>query len=109
MGTAPTQKCDCHVRVTVCKSCLPSYKVCNDFCPEKKKIQVVLLNKHEEEGEYTWDTDYVYHPENICDKHPKNKADDGSEDDDGTEIRKQAEQMGAEDDTYDDSTIDNEE
>ena len=109
LGTAPTQKCDCHVRVTVCKSCLPSYKVCNDFCPEKKKIQVVLLNKHEEEGEYTWDTDYVYHPENICDKHPKNKADDGSEEDDGTEIRKQAEQMGAEDDTYDDSTIDNEE
>ncbi len=109
-GTVPTQKCTCHVRVTLCKS---SNKVPNPDCPEKKKISVVLLVKNEDYSKYdgyprysggcnvsTWDTPYIYHPEEICDKHPKNKVNTDAGDDDAE--FEEAQHMGIEDDVYTD-------
>jgi len=81
-GTVPTEKCTCHVRVTICKK---SNKIARDECPEKKKKSVVLLIKDENyeyppewekilKDEYpfpitTSDTPYIYHPEELCDIH----------------------------------------
>ncbi len=81
-GTVPTEKCSSHVRVTICTK---SKKIARDNCPEKKKKSVVLLIKDENyeyppeweailKKEYkfpitTSDTPYLYHPDELCDKH----------------------------------------
>ncbi len=81
-GTVPTEKCTCHVRVEICTK---SKKIARDDCPEKKRKSVVLLIKDENyeyppeweeilKKEYpfpitTSDTPYVYHPDELCDKH----------------------------------------
>nr|MCR5418692.1 penicillin-binding protein [Lachnospiraceae bacterium] len=79
-GTVPTQKCNCHIRVDVCKK---SNKPAGPYCPKKKVVSKVLLLKNEyykinpRTGEpldppeviTTWDTPYIYHPDEICDKH----------------------------------------
>lgn len=92
-GTVPTEKCTCHVRVTICSK---SKKIAGDSCPEKKKKSVVLLVKDENyvyppeweailKKEYdfpikTNDSKHIYNPDEICDKHGK-KAKADSEDD----------------------------
>lgn len=116
-GTVPTQKCTCHVRVTICKS---SKKLATDSCPAKKTKSVVLLAKNEDYSKYdgfpgygggchvsTWDTAYVYNPEDVCDKHKAGGKDEPA--DDGGDINAtdedifgEAHQMGAEDDVYSD-------
>ena len=84
-GTVPTEKCTCHVRVTICSK---SKKIARDECPDKKKKSVVLLVKDENyeyppeweailKKEYKWpittsDSPYVYHPDELCDKHLPN-------------------------------------
>ncbi|MCR5767610.1 MAG: transglycosylase domain-containing protein [Lachnospiraceae bacterium] len=79
-GTVPTQKCNCHIRVDVCKK---SNKPAGPDCPKKKVVSKVLLIKNEyykinprtmqpydpPEIITTWDTPYIYHPDEICDKH----------------------------------------
>jgi len=81
-GTVPTEKCTSHVRVTICSK---SGKIARDECPEKKKKSVVLLVKDENyeyppeweeilKEEYplpitTADSPYIYHPDELCDKH----------------------------------------
>ena len=79
-GTVPTQKCTCHIRVNVCKK---SGKIATEYCPAKKVVSKVLLIKNEyykinpRTMEYydppeiitTWDTPYIYHPDDLCDKH----------------------------------------
>ncbi len=65
-GTVPTQKCTCHVMVTVCNK---TDKVAGEFCPERRKENRVLLIKEENYEEKTWDTPYIYHPDEVCDYH----------------------------------------
>ena len=79
-GTVPTQKCNCHIRVNICKK---SGKPAGEYCPAKKVVSKVLLVKPEyyridpetmlpvdpPELITTWDTPYIYHPDDICDKH----------------------------------------
>ena len=79
-GTVPTEKCTCHVRVNICES---TGKIATDNCPDKKLKSVVLLVKDEyykiDENtmEYidppqvitTWDTPYIYRPDDVCTKH----------------------------------------
>lgn len=76
-GTVPTQKCTCHVRVNICKK---SKKLACEDCPAKKIKSVVLLIKDENYEPYlvdgkekvtesTWDTPYIYHPDDYCDIH----------------------------------------
>lgn len=79
-GTVPTQKCTCHIRVNICKK---SKKPAGPYCPEKKIVSKVLLIKPEynridpktmlpydpPEVITTWDTPYIYHPEETCDYH----------------------------------------
>ena len=108
-GTVPTKKCTCHARVTICKkSKLPA----GPYCPEKSKVTAVLLIKNEDSskypegskysnGYYTWDTPYIYNPEHICDKHTAPGDDDGEGGDDA-ELFDDAQQIGAEDDVYED-------
>lgn len=50
-GTVPTQKCTCHVKVSVCKE---SGKLANPNCPVELLEEVVYLQK--EETSSTWDT-----------------------------------------------------
>ena len=79
-GTVPTQKCNCHIRVNICKK---SGKLASENCSKKNIESKVLLIKNEKyktdpkTGQYleplepiaTWDTPYVYHPDQICDYH----------------------------------------
>lgn len=50
-GSVPTQKCTCHVKVSVCKE---SGKLANQYCPKEEVKEVVYLKK--EETSPTWDT-----------------------------------------------------
>ena len=105
-GTVPTQKCTCHIRVNICKK---SKKPAGPYCPEKRIVSKVLLIKPEynridpktmlpydpPEVITTWDTPYIYHPEEICDIHLPEGAsidengnivfEDDEEDDEGGE------------------------
>lgn len=107
-GTVPTRKCTCHVRVTVCsKSGLPA----GPYCPDDCKVSAVLLLKNEDPSKYegtkyehgysTWDTPYVYNSEKICDKHTAKGEVGGGGEGDG-ELFGDANQIGAEDEVYDD-------
>lgn len=99
-GTVPKEKCDCHVRVTICTK---SKKIATDDCPEKKKKSVVLLVKDENyeyppeweailKTEYdfpitTSDSKHIYHPDEVCDKHTgKNKKTAADTDADETDV-----------------------
>ncbi len=112
-GTVPTQKCTCHIRVNICKS---SKKLATPNCPEKKVKSVVLLVKSEDYSKYdgypgyssgcnvgTWDSAYVYKPEETCLKHNKPGTDDTEDVVPDDELYEDAHQMGGEDDVFDDS------
>ena len=43
-GTVPTEKCDIHVKVTICKD---SHEIATDYCPKKSLEEVVYLIKKE--------------------------------------------------------------
>ncbi len=76
-GTVPTQRCTCHVRVNICTT---SGKIATEYCPLSETRSVVLIQKDEiymrsrTTGELidppqiceTWDTPYIYHPDDIC-------------------------------------------
>lgn len=68
-GTQPTEQCNVHTKVTICKeSGLPAGQYCPDTCKEDK----VYMIKEEKYNVKTWDTPYIL-PENFmektCDKH----------------------------------------
>lgn len=67
-GTEPTEKCDVHVKVTICKD---SNQVANEFCPEASKEEVVYLIKDEKSP--TKDTPYI-RPTQTCTMHNANTA-----------------------------------
>lgn len=66
-GTEPTEKCDCHIKYTICRQ---TGKLVNENCPESDVQTRVFLRK-EETGD-TDDTPYVLPgdlPEFHCDAH----------------------------------------
>ncbi|MGB8453030.1 MAG: PBP1A family penicillin-binding protein [Anaerocolumna sp.] len=67
-GTVPTEKCDIHVKVTICKD---SKQIANEFCPESSLEEAVYLIK--EEKSPTKDTPYIL-PTQICTKHNSTTA-----------------------------------
>ncbi|MFV0341566.1 MAG: transglycosylase domain-containing protein [Anaerocolumna sp.] len=62
-GTVPTEKCDIHTKVTVCKE---TGKIANEYCPESIVEEKVYLTK--EETSTTADTEFLL-PTEICTKH----------------------------------------
>lgn len=68
-GTIPTEKCDVHVKVKVCKE---SGLLANEFCPEDEVEEIVYLNK-EEETTTTDDTKYIL-PTKECNIHNENNT-----------------------------------
>lgn len=62
-GTEPREKCDVHVKVTICKD---SKKIANEFCPEASKEEVVYLIKDEKSP--TDDTPFI-RPTQTCNLH----------------------------------------
>lgn len=99
-GTVPTERCDCHIRVDICKK---SKKIATDNC--KRTKSVVLLIKEEYNminpstmKEYdparvieTYDTPYIYRPDDICTKH---LPDGAYLDDDGNIVYSEEEDEG---------------
>lgn len=71
-GTQPTEKCNIHTKITVCKlSGLPA----GQYCPETEKEEKVYLIKEEKYSVETWDTPYILpedFQEKVCDKHDEN-------------------------------------
>jgi len=67
-GTVPTEKCDIHVKVTICKD---SNKISNDFCPIASLKEVVYLIK--EETSKTSDTPNIL-PTKTCNIHVSGSA-----------------------------------
>jgi penicillin-binding protein 1A len=84
-GTVPTQKCTCHVRVNICRT---SGKTATENCPLSEvdskvllvKDEIFMYNSSKARGGTmelldppviceTWDTPYIYHPDDICDIH----------------------------------------
>ena len=65
-GTNPTEKCDVHVKVTVCKE---SNQIAGEFCPEKSIVEKVFLTK--EETSTTADTPHIM-PSEVCTLHKHN-------------------------------------
>lgn len=59
-GTVPTEKCDVHVKLTVCTS---SNKLASEFCPKNLQKELVYLVK-EKEPTTTADTPYIL-PKNL--------------------------------------------
>lgn len=53
-NTEPTEKCDVHVKVSICTV---SNKIANDFCPKATVKEKVLLSK--DETSKTMDTPYI--------------------------------------------------
>ncbi|WP_281352923.1 penicillin-binding transpeptidase domain-containing protein [Anaerocolumna sedimenticola] len=62
-GTVPTEKCDIHVKVTICKD---SKQLAGEYCPESSLEEKVYLIK--EEKSPTKDTPYIL-PTKTCTKH----------------------------------------
>jgi penicillin-binding protein 1A len=62
-GTEPIEKCDIHVKATICTE---SHKLATDKCPISTQKEVVLLNK--EETGVTLDTPHLY-PSKSCNLH----------------------------------------
>ncbi len=62
-GTVPTEKCDIHVKVTICKD---SKQIANEYCPESSLEEAVYLIK--EEKSTTKDTPYIL-PSQTCTIH----------------------------------------
>lgn len=62
-GTVPTEKCDVHYKVNICKD---SGKITNEYCPATSYESKVYLVKDEKNK--TFDTPYVL-PKDTCDVH----------------------------------------
>lgn len=62
-GTVPTEKCDIHAKVTICKD---TGKIANEYCPESSLEEKVFLTK--EETNKTADSAYLL-PTDTCTKH----------------------------------------
>lgn len=62
-GSEPTEKCDVHVRASICKE---SNKLATEFCPQNQQVEKVYLNKTE--IGVTDDTPYIL-PKEKCDVH----------------------------------------
>lgn len=62
-GTLPTEKCDVHTKIQVCKD---SGLIPNEYCPESSIVDKVFLVK--EETSKTADTPYIL-PTETCNKH----------------------------------------
>lgn len=62
-GTVPSEKCDIHTKVTICKD---TGKIANEYCPESSVEEKVFLTK--EETSKTADTEFLL-PTEICTKH----------------------------------------
>ncbi len=67
-GTEPKEKCDIHVKVTICKD---SKQIANEYCPESSLEEAVYLIK--EEKSPTKDTPYIL-PTETCTKHNSKTA-----------------------------------
>lgn len=67
-GTVPTEKCDAHIKLSICKD---SGKLATEYCPEDSVEEKVYLIKDKESGK-TADTPYLL-PKNLqdtnCDIH----------------------------------------
>ncbi|BCN30038.1 transglycosylase domain-containing protein [Anaeromicropila herbilytica] len=61
-GTVPTEKCDVHIKLSICKE---SGKIANEYCPKSSVSDKVYLIKEKESG-HTADTPYIL-PENLQD------------------------------------------
>lgn len=68
-GTIPTEKCDVHVKVKICKE---SGLIANEFCPEDEVEEIVYLNKGQEVTT-TDDTKYLP-PTKECTIHNENNT-----------------------------------
>lgn len=82
-GTAPTEKCDIHVKFRICKK---SKEIAGEYCPEKMIEERVFLLK-EETGK-TADTPYVISPEDmntVCHIHTSPAAPEPEEPDEPDE------------------------
>lgn len=64
-GTVPTEKCDVHVKVTVCNE---TGHIANEYCPEHTVTEKVFLLKEEAEGAKTADAAHIL-PKTVCTKH----------------------------------------
>lgn len=67
-GTVPTEKCDIHVKATVCKD---SGKIATEYCPKSSTKEQVYLIK--EETNKTQDTPNIL-PADTCDVHTAGSA-----------------------------------
>lgn len=67
-GTVPTEKCDIHVKATVCKD---SGKIATEYCPKSSTKEQVYLIK--EETNKTQDTPNIL-PTDTCDVHTAGSA-----------------------------------
>lgn len=117
-GTVPTKKCTCHVRVNICSK---SGQIACANCPAKRVKSAVLLIKNEDYSKYdgypgysgkcdvgTWDTPYVYKPDEICRVHSgkKQAVEDDDEDVSDEDLFGEKHEMGQEDDVFDESEPD---
>lgn len=68
-GTVPTEKCDVHIKVTICKD--SGYEA-NEHCPESSLEEKVYLIKDEKSP--TKDTPYIYSSNKTCKKHNSKTA-----------------------------------
>ena len=67
-GTVPNKKCECHVKVEICKE---TNKLANEFCTEKE--EKVFITRPNSETDTTWksakDAEYMLTIKDNCDKH----------------------------------------
>ena len=66
-NTIPTEKCDCHVKVTICED---SKLLARDDCPHKKTV--IMVKRPEDGSNITADNDELV-PEKKCKKNHKKK------------------------------------
>lgn len=81
-GTVPSEKCDAHVKVKVCKK---SGKCASVYCPKEDVVTKVYLIKETDGKDVTADAPYIL-PEgfmdDVCDKHNASSSDSDKEDSD---------------------------
>ena len=69
-GTEPTEKCDVHVKATICTE---SSALATEYCPASKQKEAVYLDKTETGT--TYDTPYIL-PKETCHIHTGNYYED---------------------------------